>query len=101
VLNARPQFDSLAEAATPDPAEALLAIRPVCLDGRTGFVDTPVYDYRKLKAGHRISGPAIIQVPTTSVVVRAGMSGVIDEYGNLRIKTRETVVELIDKRSAA
>jgi hypothetical protein len=35
------------------------------------------------------------------VVVRAGMSGVIDEYGNLRIKTRETVVELIDKRSAA
>ncbi|AIO35240.1 hydantoinase/oxoprolinase family protein [Burkholderia cenocepacia] len=87
VLNAEPRFEMLARASGHSPNTALMSRRPVCLDGRKGYVDTPIYDYRLLKAGHVIQGPAVIQVPTTSVVVPDGMRGEIDEFGNLRIQT--------------
>jgi N-methylhydantoinase A len=101
VLNVAPRFHDLADAATANPAEALLAQRPVCLDGRVGFRATPVYDYRLLRAGHVILGPAIIQVPTTSVVIPAGMRGVIDRLGNLRIATGGAMALMDEQRSAA
>ena len=102
VLNVKPQFDAHDKAKSPDSSPALLVRRPVCLDGKKGFADTPVYDYQLLKSGHVVTGPAIIQVPTTSVVVPAGMRSEIDDYGNLRIETRPNVVTLsAGKRSAA
>jgi len=101
VLKVDPNFEELEAAASPDPASGLLVERPVCLDGRKGFVPTPVYDYRKLRAGHVIKGPAVIQVPTTSVVVPDGMRGEIDRFGNLRIQTRSNVVQLPAQRSVA
>ena len=102
VLNVVPKFDLLETAASADPISALLVRRPVCLDGRKGFIDTPVYDYKLLKSGHVIAGPAIIQVPTTSVVVPENMRGEIDDFGNLRILTRSNVVNLpAAERSAA
>src|SRR5258706_16414826 len=103
VLNAEPHFEMIDKATSHSPSSALLTRRPVCLDGRKGFVDTPVYDYRLLKSGHVIQGPAIIQVPTTSVVVPDGMRGEIDELGNLRIQTtNNNVVQLpAAQRSAA
>ncbi|GGJ71675.1 hydantoinase/oxoprolinase family protein [Streptomyces brasiliensis] len=73
----------VAQAAGADPAEALLHERHVCLDSQTGFVPTPVYDYARLRAGHEITGPAIVDVPTTVVVVPAGVTGRVDRLGNL------------------
>ncbi|WP_041840830.1 hydantoinase/oxoprolinase family protein [Actinoplanes friuliensis] len=67
----------------PDPAAALLTHRPVCLDSQIGYVPTPVYDYARLRAGHRITGPAVVEVPTTVVVIPAGVLGVVDRLGNL------------------
>jgi N-methylhydantoinase A len=61
----------------------------VCLDARTGFTDTPIYDYRQLRAGHVITGPAVIEVETTTVVVPPRMSGTVDRLGNLHIITRD------------
>jgi N-methylhydantoinase A len=101
VLNVVPRFHDLAAAATSNAAEALIERRQVCLDGRRGFMTTPVYDYRLLKAGHLIAGPAIIQVPTTSVVIPDGMGGQIDRFGNLRILTRSTAALMDAQRSAA
>ena len=92
VLEANPAFAKIPAAASPDPAPALLTTRPVCLDGRKGFVETPVYDYQKLCAGHVITGPAVIQVPTTSVVIPDGTRGGIDSIGILKIETRSQVV---------
>ncbi|KAA9156025.1 hydantoinase/oxoprolinase family protein [Amycolatopsis acidicola] len=74
------------EADGPDPDSAFLEQRPVCLDSRTGFVPTPVYDYARLRAGHEITGPAIIDVPTTVVVVPAGVTGRVDRLGNLVLR---------------
>jgi N-methylhydantoinase A len=35
-----------------------------------------------------INGPAVIEVPTTTVVVPAAMTGTVDHLGNLTIRTR-------------
>jgi N-methylhydantoinase A len=88
VLPFSPALPKVDSATDPDPSVALHATRKVCLDPRLGYVDTPVYDYRKLRAGHRITGPAIIEVPTTTVVVPPGMTGTVDHLGNLTITTR-------------
>ncbi|MFE3998270.1 hydantoinase/oxoprolinase family protein [Nocardioides sp. YIM B13467] len=88
VLPFSPALPKVDPATDPDPSVALHAIRKVCLDPRLGYVDTPVYDYRELRAGHRITGPAIIEVPTTTVVVPPEMTGTVDHLGNLTITTR-------------
>jgi N-methylhydantoinase A len=90
VLPFSPEMPKLADAAGPDPAAAVLTTRKVCLDPRYGYVDTPVYDYRELRAGHRIVGPAVIEVPTTTVVVPPEMTGTVDHLGNLTIDTQRT-----------
>jgi N-methylhydantoinase A len=84
-LPVRPALPPIEAARDSDASVALLEHRPVCLDFRKGFVATPVYDYQRLRAGHRVQGPAIIQVPTTTVVLPDGVSGYIDELGNLRV----------------
>lgn len=89
ILPFNPQLPKLADAGSPDPGDALLTTRSVCLDARDGFVDTPVYDYRLLRAGHRVAGPAVIEVPTTTVVVPPRMTGTVDHLGNLNITTRD------------
>lgn len=80
-----PQLPRLAEAANADPSVALTETRPVLLDIRRGFVDTPVYDYTRLRAGHVLEGPAVIEVPTTTAVIPEGATGVVDHLGNLAI----------------
>lgn len=99
VLGIDPAFEHLPPAPSADPSAAILTTRPVCLDGRKGFVDTPIYDYHDLRAGHVIVGPAVIQVPTTSVVVADGMRGTIDEIGVLKIETRCQAMQFSPKRS--
>ncbi|MCS7478029.1 hydantoinase/oxoprolinase family protein [Umezawaea endophytica] len=88
VLPFNPQLPKLADADSADPAAALATVRRVCLDATAGYVDTPVYDYRLLRHGHVITGPAVIEVPTTTVVVPPGTTGRVDHLGNLSITTR-------------
>ncbi|WP_175775492.1 hydantoinase/oxoprolinase family protein [Burkholderia anthina] len=86
ILPISPELPEI-EAANGMPVEhAVVERRPICLDAHDGFVDTPAYDYTLLRAGHVVEGPAVIQVPTTTVVVPNGMRGVIDHLGNLSIK---------------
>jgi N-methylhydantoinase A len=89
VLPFEPQMPGLDAAESADPSVARVDMRRVCLDARTGFTDTPIYDYRQLRAGHVITGPAVIEVETTTVVVPPRMSGTVDRLGNLHIITRD------------
>lgn len=84
VLPFSPQLPGVPEAS--GPAEPT-GSRPVCLDAATGFADTPIYDYRALRAGHVLTGPAVVEVPTTTVVVPAGTTASVDGLGNLIIRT--------------
>jgi N-methylhydantoinase A len=86
VLPFSPALPEIAAASSPDPAEAQAGTRPVCLDASHGYVDTPVYDYQKLRAGHRLTGPAIVEVPTTTVVVPGGTTATVDRLGSLAIE---------------
>jgi len=90
ILPFSPKLPTLQAADTPSPEAAVTQRRPVFLDIRAGYVDTPVYDYTLLRAGHVINGPAIIEVPTTTAVIPQGFLGSIDSLGNLVI-TREGV----------
>jgi N-methylhydantoinase A len=90
VLPFEPRLPELGKAVDTDPREARTGTRRVCLDARTGYVDTPIYDYRKLRAGHVITGPAVIEVETTTVVVPPEMTGTVDHLGNLNIITRDS-----------
>ncbi|GAA1864304.1 hydantoinase/oxoprolinase family protein [Pseudonocardia ailaonensis] len=83
VLPFRPELPPVADA-TGDASP--FTTRPVCLNAATGYVDTPIYDYRELRAGHVLAGPAIIEVPTTTVVVPGGSTGTVDHLGNLTIR---------------
>ncbi|GAF45353.1 MULTISPECIES: hydantoinase/oxoprolinase family protein [Rhodococcus] len=80
-----PTLPEVKSADSADPTPAHIGTRKVCLDGRIGYVDTDVYDYSKLLAGHVLHGPAIIEVPTTTVVVPHDTTGTVDRLGNLTI----------------
>lgn len=87
VLPFTPSLPRASKASGSDASAARRGTRPVRLD-RGGYVETPIYDYASLAAGHRIDGPAIVEVPTTTVVVPGGMRSEVDELGNLVILTR-------------
>jgi N-methylhydantoinase A len=52
------------------------------------LVDTPVYDGGSLRPGHRITGPAVIETPDTTVVIHPGQSVQVDPFGNFEIALR-------------
>lgn len=89
-LDSSLEVPELAPADDPDASVAIAGTRPVRLD-ESGYHDTTIYDYTKLRPGHSLSGPAVIEVPTTTVVVPRGMTGAIDRLGNLVISTRKEV----------
>jgi N-methylhydantoinase A/oxoprolinase/acetone carboxylase beta subunit len=49
------------------------------------MTQTSVYDLSKLEAGNVIEGPAIIEAPTTTLVVPDDMEVEVDEYLTLRL----------------
>ena len=51
-----------------------------------GMVDTPVYKGVDLKPGKRIAAPAIIEEPTTTILVMPGSRASITKYGNYLIE---------------
>jgi N-methylhydantoinase A len=71
---------------TEDASLAQKRSRKCLFDGR--YIDTPVYDSEKLKAGNLIPGPAIIEVPTTTAVIPGNYQCRVDEYNNYIITRR-------------
>ena len=60
-------------------------VRPTTFDdGRT--LETPRYDRRKLLAGDRIEGPAILVQHNSNTLVPPGYVAETLDYGNIRIR---------------
>jgi N-methylhydantoinase A len=57
--------------------------RPVWFD--MAWVDTPVYDRATLRAGHALSGPALVEEEASVTVVLPGRDLTVDAWGNLHI----------------
>ncbi|MDR3556580.1 MAG: hydantoinase/oxoprolinase family protein [Syntrophobacteraceae bacterium] len=64
----------------PDASKALKNNRQVFFD--KGFVNTPVYDGLALHHGNMIFGPAIVEEPTTTIVVPPDYNLQCDTYDN-------------------
>lgn len=81
----KPDLPSMPDAGAPGEPP-VKERRRAMLDARTGWQDVPAYDYRVLTRGSTLSGPAIVEAPTTTVVVPPGTSAVVDSLGNLVIR---------------
>jgi N-methylhydantoinase A len=53
-----------------------------------GMVDTPVYKGVDLKPGNRITAPAVIEEPTTTILVMPGCKASITKHGNYLIEIK-------------
>ena len=63
---------------------ALMFVRPTTFDdGRV--LETPRYDRRKLFAGDRVTGPAILVQNDATTLVPPGYVAEMLEYGNTRV----------------
>ena len=56
--------------------------RRAMLDLRAGWQDVDVYDYTALKRDHKLPGPAIVEAPTTTVVIPPTTSATVDHLGD-------------------
>jgi N-methylhydantoinase A/oxoprolinase/acetone carboxylase beta subunit len=69
----------------PEPIER----RPALFTLEQGRVETPVYAMSALRAGHRISAPALVESEDTTIVVAPGWGLVTDERGAMVLKREE------------
>ena len=68
--------------ARPEPVSR----RPVLFEAGEGYLDTPIYDRAKLKAGAVIEGPAIVEQLDSTTVVLPGMTASVEKFGNIIIQ---------------
>ncbi|MQA93452.1 MAG: hydantoinase/oxoprolinase family protein [Streptosporangiales bacterium] len=78
----------LAEADGP-VSEAQAGSRPAYFAGAGGLVDVPVYDRAELRAGHRFSGPALVDQYDATTVICPGQLVTVDPIGNLIVEFAE------------
>jgi len=66
---------------------------------RDAFAEVPVYDGHRMRCGHRVTGPALIEQQTTAIVVSDGYDCVVDALGSfvLYAKGREDLVAAYDR----
>ena len=73
-------------AGGPSAAGALKQTRKAYFGDSGGWLDTSIYDGRRLKAGNQMEGPAIIEEVTTTIVIPPSDSAWIDRLGNVVIE---------------
>ena len=56
--------------------------RPVYFTERGEFVETRVFDGHLLRSGNQLKGPAIVELETTTIVLRPDQRLRVDPYGN-------------------
>ena len=65
--------------------KAVKAHRDAVFSADGARVKTPIYDGAKLGAGDKVSGPAVIEEVTTTIVIEPGWSAVLDASGSYLI----------------
>ncbi|MDY0309958.1 MAG: hydantoinase/oxoprolinase family protein, partial [Castellaniella sp.] len=71
-------------------AEALLTHRPMIFNADGSYTDTPVYDGNKLGEGDELTGPAIIEETTTTIVIDPGWHIRLDAGNTYIMRDQQT-----------
>ena len=64
-----------------------------------GFTETPVYNGKVLGHGMQVTGPAIIEEPTSTLVVIPGASVTVTQWGDYLMELDDANAETGVKRS--
>ena len=79
---ARPRLAKLAQAGDGGAETGRRSV----LFAEFGLQETPVFDRADLPAGFGANGPAIIEEPTSTTLVRPDQCFALDDWGNIRIR---------------
>ena len=71
------------------PERARKPERSVFFEELGDFAPTAIYDFRRMRPGMEVSGPAVIETPVTTVVVNPRDRANIDGFRNIRILVGE------------
>jgi N-methylhydantoinase A len=94
-LTPKPKF-ARSPRARGAAARARLGTRSAWFDGK--WVRTPVYDGLQLQNGHEIKGPAIVQQPTTTIIVPTDFDLKVDDFNNyLMYRKGEKLAALVKR----
>ena len=81
------QWPALAAANGASVEDTFLYSRKTTFD-KGGTLDTPRYDRDILKAGHALTGPAVIIQHNSTTLVPPGYRAEVNEYGNIHIRAQ-------------
>lgn len=89
IIGRRPELDmSLFSPRDGKPAaQCRSGTRRVYADGQ--YWDAPIYQRLKIDVGNQIDGPALLEQPDTTIFIDPGLTGRVDEFGNLIISHKE------------
>jgi Hydantoinase/oxoprolinase C-terminal domain len=68
------------------PAAARLGVREIFWPDRMERIKSEVFDGRELRHGNRIPGPAVVELPYTSIVVGVDQALDCDAFGNFVLR---------------
>ena len=98
----KPRYAEEARVAE-EASVALKGRRNAYLPEENAFAAVPVYDGHRMRHGHRVAGPAIIEEVTTAIFVSAAYDCVCDQYGSfvLYAKGRADLVGALAEEAVA
>ncbi|GAA4978824.1 hydantoinase/oxoprolinase family protein [Yinghuangia aomiensis] len=83
---AKPDLAKLPSGAVAPVPRARVGSRPMVFSPGGEAFDVPVYARAELLAGNRITGPAAIEEPTSTTLLRPGDALEVDAFGNLLLE---------------
>jgi len=81
----KPMIKSATISHSADPENALKAKRNVYFEETRAFTPTDIYDFERLVPGTKLTGPAIVETPVTTIVVNPKDRAMVDEFHNVRL----------------
>lgn len=84
----KPAVQKAEAESAPVPDSARRGVRDVYWYELEEPLQTQIYHGPELRAGHTLGGPAIVEMPETTIVVRPGQSARVDAWGNFVIELR-------------
>lgn len=85
VIGRRPRFDLSLLAPVDTEGDSRIGERAVWIGD--AWHETPIYERLVLPVGTRVSGPALLEQSDATIFIEPGMSGTVDDFGNLIIQS--------------